>query len=65
VFAAELAELEAQGLIDVDAVRVRLTARGLFLGNQVFARFLPDEPAGDLPPLFEPLMAGEFSPQPS
>ena len=41
-FANELQVLAEQGLIEVDAVRVRLTPRGLMIGNQVFARFLPD-----------------------
>ena len=49
VFAAELADLAALGLLMLDAERVRLTERGLLLGNQVFARFLAEpatEPAG-------------------
>lgn len=41
VFAAELAELSDWGLVEIDEIRVRLTPRGLPLGNQVFARFLP------------------------
>lgn len=45
VFAAELAGLERLGLVALEAERVRLTARGLLLGNQVFARFLPGEDA--------------------
>ena len=45
VFATELADLERVGLVAREAERVRLTARGLLLGNQVFARFLPDEDA--------------------
>ncbi len=52
VFAAELDELRLLGLIEVDAERVRLTARGLLLGNQVFARFLPDAILS--PPPFPP-----------
>lgn len=40
VFAAELARLQAQELIVLDAERVRLTERGLLVGNQVFAAFL-------------------------
>ncbi len=41
VFAEPLGDLEAWGLIDRDARRVRLTARGLMVGNQVFERFMP------------------------
>jgi len=40
VYGQELGELEAAGLIEWDGQRVRLTARGRLLGNQVFARFL-------------------------
>ncbi len=29
-------------MVDVDEERIRLTQRGLMLGNQIFARFLPD-----------------------
>jgi oxygen-independent coproporphyrinogen-3 oxidase len=42
VFAPELADLTAQGLLEGDGECVRLTPRGLMVGNQVFARFLPD-----------------------
>jgi oxygen-independent coproporphyrinogen-3 oxidase len=42
VFAQELAGLAVQGLLRSDGERVTLTARGLMVGNQVFARFLPD-----------------------
>ncbi|MBP7962273.1 MAG: radical SAM family heme chaperone HemW [Caldilineaceae bacterium] len=42
VFAAEVAQLQGWGMLDVDEERVRLTQRGLMLGNQIFARFLPD-----------------------
>ena len=42
VFQAELARLTEWGLLAVDEERVRLTRRGLLLGNQVFAAFLPD-----------------------
>ena len=42
-FTAELAQLEAWRLIDVNADRVCLTRQGLMIGNQVFARFLPDD----------------------
>jgi oxygen-independent coproporphyrinogen-3 oxidase len=40
-FADELATLTAWGLLESNADRVRLTPRGLMVGNQVFARFLP------------------------
>jgi oxygen-independent coproporphyrinogen-3 oxidase len=41
-FAEELARLQVQGLLVVDAERVRLTERGLLVGNQVFSNFLED-----------------------
>ena len=41
-FAAELGFLCRDGLLAVDDRRVCLTQRGLMMGNQVFARFLPD-----------------------
>jgi oxygen-independent coproporphyrinogen-3 oxidase len=44
-FAGELADLARLGLIETDTQRVRLTARGRLLGNQVFLRFLPDRAA--------------------
>lgn len=40
VFADELARLAAQGMLEVAADRVRVTSRGLMLGNQVAAAFL-------------------------
>jgi oxygen-independent coproporphyrinogen-3 oxidase len=40
----EILELEQLGLVVVDSERIRLTERGLMLGNQVFARFVA-EPA--------------------
>jgi oxygen-independent coproporphyrinogen-3 oxidase len=40
IFAPEIARLQAQGLIQLDEERVRLTERGLPVGNQVFAEFL-------------------------
>jgi oxygen-independent coproporphyrinogen III oxidase len=40
VYGTALAELVGQGLIERINGRVRLTARGRMLGNQVFARFL-------------------------
>ena len=42
VFAGELASLEQAGLLVVDAESVRLTQRGLLMGNQVFLQFLPE-----------------------
>ncbi|MCO5213504.1 MAG: radical SAM family heme chaperone HemW [Caldilinea sp.] len=41
-FGTEVDRLCGDGLLTVDARRVRLTPRGLMVGNQVFARFLPD-----------------------
>lgn len=41
VYGPALGELEAAGLLECDAERVRLTARGCLLANQVFVRFLP------------------------
>ncbi len=41
IFGPEIAQLQAWGMVDVDAERIRLTQRGLMLGNQIFARFLP------------------------
>jgi len=40
-YAAELDELSALGLVEVDAERLRLTRRAHLLANQVFYRFLP------------------------
>lgn len=40
VYGAELAELAGLGLLERDALAVRLTPRGRLLGNQVFERFL-------------------------
>ncbi len=40
VFAEELAELAGWGLVTADAARVRLTERGLMVGNRVFERFV-------------------------
>lgn len=42
VYGRELDELTAQDLLRVDGERVRVTPRGLMVGNQVFAAFLPD-----------------------
>lgn len=41
VYGPVLEELEAQGLLQVDEEKVRLTPRGRLLANQVFLRFLP------------------------
>jgi oxygen-independent coproporphyrinogen-3 oxidase len=40
VYAAELARLAEWGLVTLDADRVRVTRRGLMVGNQVFATFV-------------------------
>lgn len=42
VYAAQLLELVGLGLLEDGTDRVRLTARGRLLGNEVFQRFLPD-----------------------
>ncbi len=42
VYPAQLAALQAEGLLEQQADRVRLTPRGRLLGNQAFSRFLPD-----------------------
>lgn len=42
IFAGELASLQQAGLLIVDEERVRLTGRGLLMGNQVFLQFLPE-----------------------
>ncbi len=39
-FGAEIDELADWGLLEVQPDRIRLTERGLFLGNQVFERFV-------------------------
>ena len=39
-YAAEIAELQEQGLLELTGDRIRLTKRGHLLGNQVFAQFL-------------------------
>ncbi len=40
VFGSELARLQGWGLLEQDGERVRLSRRGLMVGNQVFAAFL-------------------------
>jgi oxygen-independent coproporphyrinogen-3 oxidase len=42
VFGARLAPLEAAGLLERAAGRLRLSARGRLLGNEVFERLLPE-----------------------
>ena len=42
IFGGELNQLHEIGLLVVDAARVRLTRRGLLMGNQVFMKFLPE-----------------------
>lgn len=44
VYRETLTDLQRDGLVDIDTTGVRLTHRGLMLGNQVFMRFLA-EPA--------------------
>lgn len=46
LFGAEIAELQAFGLLDWDGERLRLTRRGLLVANEVAVRFL--EPRGTL-----------------
>ena len=43
VYPAELARLQAAGLLEITPERVRLTPRAKLLGNEVFAAFLPDD----------------------
>ncbi|HEY1389966.1 MAG TPA: radical SAM family heme chaperone HemW [Ktedonobacterales bacterium] len=45
VFDERLADVRELGLIETVGDRVRLTEHGRLLGNEVFARLLPDEPA--------------------
>lgn len=42
VFAKEIAQLQGWGMVELDPVRLRLSPRGVLLGNQVFTYFLPD-----------------------
>ncbi len=51
-FRRELSELQQLGLIECTEQRVRLTARGLMIGNQVFARFLPED--DEMEPTLQP-----------
>jgi oxygen-independent coproporphyrinogen-3 oxidase len=41
-YGREIREMEQAGLLEADGDRVRLTARGHLLGNEVFQRFLPE-----------------------
>lgn len=43
VFAKELRDLVGWGLLEIDDDRVKLSERGLLMGNQVFSHFLPEE----------------------
>jgi oxygen-independent coproporphyrinogen-3 oxidase len=45
VFDERLADIRDLGLIETVGDRIRLTEHGRLLGNEVFARLLPDEPA--------------------
>ena len=45
VFDERLADMRDLGLIETVGDRIRLTEHGRLLGNEVFARLLPDEPA--------------------
>ena len=48
VFATEISRLEAWGVINMDRERIRLSPRGIMVGNQVFSHFMPEEPAAAL-----------------
>ena len=45
VFGARLGEVWSAGLLEMEGDALRLTDRGRLLGNEVFARLLPDTPA--------------------
>ncbi len=45
VFDVRLADVRGLGLLETVGDRIRLTEHGRLLGNEVFARLLPDEPA--------------------
>jgi oxygen-independent coproporphyrinogen-3 oxidase len=45
VYGAEVQHLAAIGLIEQDRLGIRLTERGRMLGNEVFMRFLREEPS--------------------
>ena len=42
MFAKAITQLQGWGLIELDPVRIRLSPRGVLVGNQVFTYFLPD-----------------------
>lgn len=42
VFSKQIAQLQGWGMIELDPVRIRLSPRGVLLGNQIFTYFLPD-----------------------
>jgi oxygen-independent coproporphyrinogen-3 oxidase len=42
VYSGEIGAMGQAGLLEVEKERVRLTARGRLLGNEVFQRFLPE-----------------------
>jgi oxygen-independent coproporphyrinogen-3 oxidase len=44
VFDGRLADVRTLGLLETVGDRIRLTEHGRLLGNEVFARLLPDEP---------------------
>ena len=43
IFAADLAQFQAWQMVRIEPDRIRLTRAGLMMGNQIFARFLPEE----------------------
>lgn len=45
VFGAQLIEVRSYGLLETHGDHLRLTERGRLLGNEVFERLLPEEPA--------------------
>jgi oxygen-independent coproporphyrinogen-3 oxidase len=47
VFGTRLGEVRLAGLVEEDGTWVRLTERGRLLGNEVFARLLPDDKGKD------------------
>jgi oxygen-independent coproporphyrinogen-3 oxidase len=42
VYGSTIVELVEQGLLESDAIRIRITPQGRLLGNRVFGAFLPD-----------------------
>jgi oxygen-independent coproporphyrinogen-3 oxidase len=45
VYPSEIRQMIELGMIEQDSIGIRLTERGRMLGNEVFVRFLRDEPA--------------------